>query len=95
MSSWARHPDALDTIASRCYPAVDVRGTAEVGLGVDVFVALAVDFGDGVFLTVVSGLRVGLDAAGVRSTVPRSEAESELVAWLPKDAGKCKACSRA
>lgn len=48
------------------------------------------DFGDGVSVIVVFGLRVGLDVAVVANT-SRSVAESEPVARLPKDADKHKA----
>lgn len=53
-------------------------------------VGLAVDFGDGVSVIVVFGLRVGLDVAVVANT-SRSVAESDPVARLPKDADKHKA----
>src|SRR5436309_1924804 len=65
-----------------------VRGTAEVGLAVCVFVGLTLDFGDAASVTVVFDSGAGSDVAGVRRTAPCSEAELYLVARSPKDGGR-------
>jgi hypothetical protein len=76
---------------------VGVRGNVGVGVGleVDVCVWVAGDLSDGVALTVVVGARVGLGVAVVESTVSKSVALLPMVALLPEDVDKCKACSPA
>jgi hypothetical protein len=76
---------------------VGVRDNVGVGVGleVDVCVCVAGDLSDGVALTVVVGVRVGLGVAVVESTVSKSVALLPVVALLPEDVDKRKACSRA